>query len=138
MAAPDVHVMASSGLLALALVFLAAGLCVILARTRTAAAEHEMRESWEREVAGVTLPDYDGSTYDWPETGLASYLASFDASETRPIMHLREPVPPSTVSGPMPTQPLPQEYDPAADAQAYIAKMASDTTAFLAQLGAAK
>jgi hypothetical protein len=131
---PSVSQVFSAGLLAIGIATFGLACCFLFARRTARTADAEMRETWDTYMAETksTLPDYDGNTYDWPETGLARYLS--DTADDLPVLPL--PVPSSDISGSLPTQPLPQEYDPAADAAAYIEAMTAQTTAFLAQIGA--
>jgi len=66
--------MTGTGLLVLALLAVAWVAWSIVSRVRDGRAETAMRTAWEQEVKGVTLPDYDGTTWDWPEGGLAEYF----------------------------------------------------------------
>jgi hypothetical protein len=62
-------------------------------------ADSEMRTAWEQEVAGTTMPPWDGLTWDWPETGLARYLdQTAELPDFEPVC--TEPVPASQISGP--------------------------------------
>jgi len=61
----------------------------IVSRVRDGRADAAMRNAWETEIKGVTMPDYDGSTWDWPEGGLAEYFFApaeqpTDEHQTRP------------------------------------------------------
>jgi len=79
-------------------------------------ADSEMRTAWEQEVAGTTMPPWDGLTWDWPETGLARYLdqtaelPDFEPVCTEPVparsacsRRLRKPETPSATWWPAPT-----------------------------------
>lgn len=109
-------------------------------------ADRQLRTQWEKEIVGFSLPPWNGTTWDWPETGLAQYL---DAASWHDQVY-ETPWPPVTpVSGPLcplsapveetPWQPLSMYQPPpvpADDADAFIAAMIAHTDAFLAQLTA--
>ena len=127
--------MFSAALLAVGAAALVLGILLLLGHRRTRSADREVRETWDGYMAETpsTLPEYDGTTWDWPETGLVRYLESASATAPQPVW---PPVPPSDISGPLPVRDIEPEYDPAADAEAYIALMTADTTAFIARIGA--
>lgn len=94
---------------------------------RTLRRETRRLHEWEQEVAGVTLPAYNGATYDWPTSGLAQYLDAFPDPDTL----LQEPgtsvqVPASLISGPM------HVLDPSTDTEVFIATLRAQTDHFLA------
>lgn len=147
----------------IALFALASAGWLLFERGRERAADRQMRAAWDSYLAEVpsTLPDYDGATYDWPETGLSRYLAAAEGAvaepvpeartepftrirttaplsqlrETVPFSRPRKPAPPSRVSGPLPAQDMKPGYDPAADAEVYLAWMREDLAAFRVQAG---
>jgi hypothetical protein len=133
---PTIQEFFSAALLAVGIGCFGLGCLFLFGRRKAKVADQEMRETWDGYMAETpsTLPEWDGDTYDWPETGLVRYLEATDTRTTAPQPVW--PVPASDISGPLPTQPLEPEYDPAADAEAYIDSMTADTTAFLARLGA--
>jgi hypothetical protein len=126
--------MFSAALLVVGAASLVLGVMLVLGHRRTRSADRQVRETWDGYMAETpsTLPEWDGETYDWPETGLVRYLESVSTTAPQPVW----PVPVSDISGPLPTQPVEPEYDPAADAEAYIKSMTADTTAFIARIGA--
>jgi hypothetical protein len=112
------------GLILLALAAVTAGAWCFCDSRRLAAEENRQRRAFEKEMAAVRLPDWNGDTYDWPEGGLADYLE--DAYAYGPADTLEMPVPDSVISGPMPVQPVSDE--------AFMARLRADNTAFLASL----
>lgn len=134
--------------IAVALVAAAAVIIFLSARRvahRDRLQEHEL---WQQEIAGLSMPTYDGATYDWPETGLSRYLAATDDTsydlEPVPDPPART-VPDSTISGPLPVHEPPPAAPPwldvelsmaevGDDADAFIAAMKADTQAFIARI----
>jgi hypothetical protein len=114
----DVVIAALLGLLTL-VAFLGV---LYLREKRALLTELNRMHEWEKEMAGVTLPPWNGETFDWPESNLAGYLDTFPRVE--------EPVPPSTISGP-----LPMLREPATDdADDVIAWMKERTDWFIAMM----
>lgn len=111
-------------LIVLAAGLLAAGVYSFLESRRIAAEEARQQRAFEREMASVELPPWNGETYDWTPEALA-YLADpeayADPSPTSPI----PVVPPSTVSGPLPALETDEDF---------LARLKAENTAFLAEL----
>lgn len=128
------------GLIVLGLAALAAVTYFFLERMRLTLADRRQREAFEQDMKDAGRPDYDGETYEWDAQTLA-YLndthvyAGPGVAETAEFPVLREPVPVSTISGPLPrfSEPVgPEDLD--ADAEAFIAKMKADNDAWLAKV----
>jgi hypothetical protein len=96
-------------------------------RQAGAAEERRMLRSFEQQLASAELPPWNGLTWDWPEGDLAAYLADPYGYEPSQV-----PVPPSTVSGPLPV--LSDDED---SADAFIAAMRSHTDAWIAHFAPA-
>ena len=100
---------------------------------RALMAETRRMNEWEQEIAGVTLPEWDGATFDWPDTGLSRYLDAFAEPAVTPAL-LGAPVPElpaasvpvSRISGPMCV------FAPANDADAFISALRNRTDMFIA------
>lgn len=89
--------------------------------------ETRRMHEWEQEIAGVTLPSYNGATYDWPTPGLARYLDSFpDPDSLLQEPGTSVPVPASRISGPM------RVLDPTSDTEVFIATLRAQTDHFIA------
>lgn len=106
--------------------------------TRTA--DHAVRADWEQEVSGVTMPDWDGQTWDWPENGLTAYLSGELPVLSAP--HLTGPMPVAPhPSGPLPTVsgdlPALNEPSPVADTFVsdadFVAALKARTDAYIEQ-----
>jgi hypothetical protein len=135
-----------SCLIAIALFAAAVAVWCFIERRRLAAEERGMQHDFEQNMKAVelppwngeeyelapddTLPAWDGDTYEWTPESLA-YLADTDTYE-QPL--LAAPVPPSDISGPLPTQDIEPEYDPVADAQAYMTEMRREHDLYMARL----
>ncbi|HEY1705626.1 MAG TPA: hypothetical protein VGG75_38565 [Trebonia sp.] len=91
---------------------------------RNSAEDTRLRTQWEQEVAGVTMPDWDGQNWDWPETGLRDFLNDVPGQQ----YEAPAPVPVSRVSGPF------RMLVPAGDTDAFITAMHARTDAFIALL----
>lgn len=127
----------SFGLILLAFATLAAVTYGVVETRRIAAEDTRSRQAFDREMATVRTTAWDGETYDWPPN-LAGYLddpyAYAEPNPTAPMpaipsrVRWAQPVPPSTVSGPLP------ELNTDLDADAFIASMTAQTSAFIAQL----
>lgn len=101
---------------------------------RIAVEDRRNNRVFDHEMATVRLPNWDGATYDWPPN-LAGYLEDPYAygqapaeSEVRHAPSDPFPVPPSPFSGPLPG------LNTTLDADAFIASMTAQTSAFLAYL----
>lgn len=79
--------------------------------------DQAMRETWEKEIKGVTLPDYNGDTWDWPAGGLAEY---FFGSTEATAQH--------------PTPPWGDAYDFDTETDMFILSMRERTTQFITAL----
>jgi hypothetical protein len=106
----------------LALAAVAAVTYAFLETRRMAAADRRQRRLFEREMASVRLPEWNGETYEWTPESLA-YLS--DPYPTGEMSVMNEPVPPSTISGPLPVM------DEAGD---FISRLRADNAEFLARL----
>ncbi len=121
----------SLGLIILVIATIAAATYCFLEYHRIHAEERRQRKAFERDMANAQLPEYNGDTYDWDAQTLA-YLsdthvyAGPGVADT--VAFPAAPVPPSTISGPLPTMDLD------ADAAAFIAKMKKDNDAWLAKV----
>jgi len=109
--------------------WLAAG---YLREQRALAAETRRLNEWEQEVIGVTLPEWDGETYEWwPETGLSRYLDAFaePAAVPAPVIPAIPAIPAipvSRISGPM------RALAPTDDVNAFISALRSRADTFIA------
>jgi hypothetical protein len=117
----------SFGMILLCLAAVAAVTYYFLESRRIAAAENRQRRQFEREMASVRLPEWNGDTYDWSPESLA-YLndthlyAGPGVADTTSFEALPDgPVPPSTVSGPLPVM----------DSGDFIARLRAENSAFL-------
>jgi hypothetical protein len=128
----------AADLIAACMIAVAAGLLFIVGasffvRYREKAADAHFRVQWEQEVAGTTMPPWDGLTYDWPETGVAQFLAGKAATAEFPVYREPDfnlfPVPVSSISGPF------RMLAPAQETGAAISDMVARTDAFIATLG---
>jgi hypothetical protein len=134
-----------SCLIAVALFGIAIAVYCFIERRRLAAEERSVQRDFEQKMSAVELPPWngeeyewtpempvwDGDTYEWTPESLA-YLAD-DNADNQSLL-LAAPVPPSDISGPLPTQGIEPEYDPAADAQAYMTEMRREHDQYMAQL----
>jgi hypothetical protein len=128
----------AADLIAACMIAVAAGLLFIVGTSffvkyREKAADAQFRVQWEQEVAGTTMPPWNGTTWDWPEEGgLAQYLVGKAVTSEFPVY--REPgislfpVPVSQVSGPF------RMLAPAQETGAAISDMVARTDAFIAML----
>jgi len=91
-------------------------------KRRIAAEERRMQHNFERRMSAVELPPWNGETRDWTPESLA-YLADD---------HAYEPPPPAVA--PVRTRSPKPGYDPAADAEVFIALMRERTAEYIAQL----
>lgn len=96
---------------------------------RIAAAESRQRAAFERDMADVELPEYNGDTYEWTQESLAylndtNLYAGPGVADTAafPV------VPASEISGPMPVM------DGPLDGSAFMEQLKADNAAFLANL----
>ena len=114
----------SFGLTLLAFAVLAAVTYGVVETRRIAAEDTRNRLAFGHETNTVKMPAWDGETYDWPPN-LAGYLDDpYAYEEPNPTA----PIPVSTISGPLP------ELNTDLDADAFIASMTAQTSAFIAQL----
>lgn len=120
------------GLVVLCAGAIAAATYSFLEYHRIKAEERRQRRAFEQDMASASLPPWNGETYDWDEQSLA-YLsdthlyagpgvADTTAFEAVP----GAPVPPSTVSGPLPVMDGDDDF---------IARMKAENAAFLEGLG---
>ena len=116
------------GLILLAAGVIAAVTYCFLESRRIAAEERHQRRDWERDMASAELPEWNGETYEWTPESLAyladSYVSPLATAEL-PVLR-EEPVPASTVSGPLP------QLD---DGDDFLARMRAETDAFRAAWG---
>lgn len=110
---------------------LAAAVFCFLDSRRVAAEERRQLRAFERSMAEARLPDYDGATFglEWPEDVAGyledTYVRTTSATAALPVLAEEPPVPPSTVSGPLPQ--LNDDY--------FIERLRADTAAFKAAWG---
>jgi hypothetical protein len=124
--------------------------CLLESR-REAAGDRQVRRNFEASMSAVELPPWngeeyelapqdawDGSTYEWTPESLAymndtNLYAGPDVADTASFAAVPD-VPPSDISGPLPVQDTGSEYDPAADAQAYLTAMRREHNQYMARL----
>jgi hypothetical protein len=121
----------TGGLILLCLVVLIAVTWCFVASRRIAAEERRVRGAFERDMEDAELPPWNGDSYNWTPESLAymndtNLYAGPDVADTTSFEAVPdEPVPPSTISGPLPVM---------ASDDDFMARLKADNTAFLARL----
>lgn len=118
------------GLIVLAAGVTAAAVYCFLEYHRIKAEERRQRRRFEQDMASAELAPWDGQTYDWDEQSLA-YLSDTNVyagpgvADTLAFEQVPEaPVPPSTISGPLPVMEGDNDND-------FLARMKAENAAFL-------
>jgi len=127
---PNLQQLTAAALIAVGTVCFAVFCWLMVGRQRTRSADAEMRSSWEQTLATTPMPRYDGDTYAYEGWGAGELRRLF--TDPSPTLSDLPAVPVSEMSGPLPVTPFEDDYDPEADAAAYIKAMEARTQAFIA------